>query len=216
MPVGDVAVVGLDGIEGCGKTSVVTHLRETWGDGSFTTRVFGDPRDSDASGRPVGTWLYEHALAAEHGWDDTERQLSLALAARRHYRSVLPELREMSSLILSDRSYLSVLAYAAAHSPDALAMARWAISGLATENVVIWIDTSENVASRRLREKELRLPPTSSAVRRRTIASPTRVRAEFRRLADDHAPRVMRVDGDGSLDTVVRRVRELLAGRGIG
>lgn len=185
------AVIGFDGIAGCGKTTLVRTLTSRFPD-AVTTRVFGDHRDRDAEARPVGLWLYRHAMEPEHGWDEHERQLAFALAARRHYRCVLPELRREAAVVLSDRSFLSVLAYSAVVGNEAAAMAAWALESQAAEDIVFWVDTPTDVAQARRRPAS---SLASSARAPRPGDNPLAVRAQYERLAHEMPRTVVRLDG---------------------
>lgn len=88
-------VVKVDGIDGCGKSTLVERLRIELESQLqvATTREFGSIDDYLLDERrgsgTVSQVLYELALNPRLQFDDIERQLAMAVASRRQNRIVL-------------------------------------------------------------------------------------------------------------------------------
>lgn len=206
-------VIGIDGLEGCGKSSVIADLAAAHElGGVVTTRVFGGGTQPMVRGAPLGSTLYEAALDAAHALDEPSRQLALALGARLHYRLRLPNLRAESGLVISDRSALSVLAYSFAVGPDAYEMARWALQDLQLEDSVIILDiTPELSVARRTRKA---MPVMNDVTLQRNEGFQAQVREGYRRAADTMGIATTTVDGSQPRHVVTAAVKRAVLSAG--
>jgi thymidylate kinase len=204
-------VVGVDGVEGAGKTTLVRslvgrHLHHN----PLVTTPFGDPHD-EHKGTNVGHALYELALDPAFESDELERQVVLALAARRHYRIALPRLRSKSALVLSDRSIVSTWAYAAGLAPHAQGVIAEIIGDFRTEDVVLVLDVEPDRAWARRRRKHPNVAGLDTMDVRGRLAH-ARVSEHFRRSPVTKNVPVLLLDANQPAEEVLARAVEVLQG----
>ncbi len=195
-------IVKIDGIDGCGKTTLIENLHKRYTPTLrvTTTREFGSEEDTrvidkEQSGT-VSRMLYELALNPRLKFDLVERQLAMAIAARRQNRLVLPLLREEYDLILSDRSSLSSYSYGRELGGTFHTFLQWALEPVLTEDWILWIDVDPKTAFQRtLRNTAFVLERCSEdAVEMQGLTHQVAVREIFERLFE-RRKNVIRLDG---------------------
>ena len=144
-------IVKIDGIDGCGKGTLVENLQAHYAPKLrvTTTREFGNDQDAHVSAQEksgtVSRMLCEIALNPRLEFDPIEKSMMLTVVERRQNRLVLPNLREQYDLILSDRSSLS-RAYESELGDPYQKLFEWAVEPLLEEDMVLWIDVDPKVA----------------------------------------------------------------------
>jgi thymidylate kinase len=183
-------VIGVDGVDGSGKTTLVAGLLAEFGPrlATVATKPFGsvhDLRVATLPGAPtVGQVLYDFALNDTFGFDAVETQLALTICIRRHERAILGKLRAENRLVLTDRSVMSAAAYG--HVTDARMgeLVAWAVEPLAAEDLVFWLDVEPAIAFERRTPKEFVLEAGTDTVGVRGVT--------YQRLAAERFARVVR------------------------
>ena len=173
-------MAAVDGVDGAGKSTLVAGLL-SWASPVLTTVVtkpFGSPHDTVVrtfEGLTVGQLLYDLALNRRYDFDEIERQLALLICVRRHERLILEPLRRTHELVLSDRSSMAAAAYAAASDERIADLVQWAVSPLACEDIILWLDVDPRTAFERRAAKRFTLDrDRTRSVRREFIISSKR------------------------------------------
>lgn len=199
-------VVAFDGIEGAGKSIVATRVRELLPKNLRVaeTRLFGSgTMEPDAPSALAGT-LYRIALGEEAALDEVERQLVFTVAARHHFRVRLPALRADNDLVLSHRSSLTPLAYGSAFDQKIESLVRWAVTPLAREDLVLWLDVDPAIAESR------RVPKVAMGGHAQTSSRfQAEVNGRFGKLASER-PWAIRLDASQPLSEVVVQAGQLI------
>lgn len=217
-------IVKVDGVDGCGKTTLVEGLAHVYADRLtvIATREFGSLQDHKViENRPQGTvsrLLYEMSLNPRLEFDDTDLQLAMALASRRQNHLILPKLRGTCDLIVSDRSSLTSYAYGHQLGTEFREFLGWAVEPILEEDAVLWIDIDPRIAFKRRRTNSdfvLEKVPTH-IVERKGLAFQLAVANQFEALAKERK-NIFRLDGSLDcrelLSVTVACVDQLLAGR---
>ncbi len=208
-------VVGVDGVDGAGKTTLVAALAETYGSrlSTVATKPFGSPHDVAVQqlghSLSVGQVLYDLALDEAYSFDDVEMQLALTVCVRRHERRVVQRLRLQHELVLTDRSALSAAAYSAATDARIRAIVDWAVRPIAIEDVIFWLDVDADVAFARRTPKQFVTHAGSDKILAKGPEYQQRASQEFERLAFEH-DNVIRINASKSADAVRRQVVSIL------
>ncbi len=93
-----------EGIDGAGKTTQIQMLKEWLEDNGFRVETLVEPTDSE-----VGTLIREVLKRPDANTDEVQNMLALLFAADR--LSIMDKLEDESKIIISDRSFISSLAY---------------------------------------------------------------------------------------------------------
>ena len=93
-----------EGIDGSGKSTQIELLKEWLEANGFRVETFREPTDSK-----VGKLIRDILQRPDAQSDEVQRILALLFAADRLY--IMDELNDESKIILSDRSFISSLAY---------------------------------------------------------------------------------------------------------
>ena len=93
-----------EGIDGSGKSTQIEMLRQWLADNGFRVETLVEPTDSEV-GKLIRNILQRHDAAS----DDVQKILALLFAADRMF--IMDKLEDKSKIIISDRSFISSLAY---------------------------------------------------------------------------------------------------------
>ena len=93
-----------EGIDGSGKSTQIEMLRQWLADNGFRVETLVEPTDSEV-GKLIRNILQRHDAASE----DVQKILALLFAADRMF--IMDKLEDESKIIISDRSFISSLAY---------------------------------------------------------------------------------------------------------
>ena len=93
-----------EGIDGSGKSTQIEMLRQWLADNGFGVETLVEPTDSEV-GKLIRNILQRHDAASE----DVQKILALLFAADRMF--IMDKLEDESKIIISDRSFISSLAY---------------------------------------------------------------------------------------------------------
>ena len=93
-----------EGIDGSGKSTQIEMLRQWLADNGFRVETLVEPTDSEV-GKLIRNILQRHDAAS----DDVQKILALLFAADRMF--IMDKLEDESKIFISDRSFISSLAY---------------------------------------------------------------------------------------------------------
>ena len=93
-----------EGIDGSGKSTQIEMLRQWLADNGFRVETLVEPTDSEV-GKLIRNILQRHDAASE----DVQKILALLFAADRMF--IMDKLEDESKIFISDRSFISSLAY---------------------------------------------------------------------------------------------------------
>ena len=93
-----------EGIDGSGKSTQIEMLRQWLEDNGFRVETLVEPTDSEV-GKLIRNILQRHDAASE----DVQKILALLFAADRMF--IMDKLEDESKIFISDRSFISSLAY---------------------------------------------------------------------------------------------------------
>lgn len=203
------AVVKFDGIDGCGKTTLVHSLEEIF---SKSVRVavsaeYGSKLDACSQHSkeklPLSLLLKNIAIDRTHGFDDIERELMWAIISRRHNRKILKKNLHSNDLILVDRSNLSNLAYGLELDEFLLKIFERYNSAVELVDLTFWIDTPVSLCWERLSERNL--DPIESKGQHFL----ERVRNNFLKI-HENSNGVIRIDGSRTLDFQINFAKKMI------
>ncbi|MEP7011292.1 MAG: dTMP kinase [Acidobacteriota bacterium] len=153
-------VVKIDGIDGCGKTTLVDSLNSAYRVdlNVLATKEFCSDLDNYASTLSGGTLTVSEILdrvckCPNCDLDDIERELLWAVASRRSNRIVISPRLKKFDLILVDRSYLGNLAYGPALDHRLALVFDFVTTPVEIADLILWIDTPVGVCEERLRQR---------------------------------------------------------------
>lgn len=149
-------VAKFDGIDGCGKTTLINAVKEKY---STSLRVaivneFGSDQDfrSSLTGqKSISQLLCSLAIDQECAFDDIERELLWAVISRRTNRLVIPNLLSKTDLVLVDRSNLGNLAYGKIFDEFLLPVFMRYVGQLEQANLIFLFNTPLDECQRRLK-----------------------------------------------------------------
>lgn len=206
-------IIKFDGVDGCGKSVLCRAVAESLKSRGFrviTVNEFASPVFySVGSSEPIpftSMRIHEAALDPAFDCDDVERQLLLHFLSRRKNRVEIPHLARLHDYVIVDRSTLSNYAYAAALSPNFVALSDLAVGEMETADQIFWIDTPVDLCIERMSARE------SDAVERKGRAYFGRVREQFERYAVDHKA-TCTLDGRSEIPALVEQVLAVVEGR---
>ncbi len=213
-------IIKIEGVDGCGKSSlagdVARHFQKNYA--VVVTREYKTEHDVcvqlNAAGRTVSEILYEIALDPRLEFDDWEREVTMAVAARRHNRIVLPRLRHEYDLVVCDRSVLTNYAYGCDLGPDYRWFVEFFLDSVSIADRVFWIDANvEESYARRSGSFAKNQPSTKDNVEHKGIDFQRAVAREFARLAKK-TPLIVTINGrrdyQSVLDELITEVDDLL------
>lgn len=149
-------VFKFDGIDGCGKTTLIEGLFWTLsGSKCHLVKEFGDELDQTMDGIAVFNFFRKVAKSNSIDLDEIERELIWTILSRRTNRKVIPNTSSNYDIILVDRS--NVLGN---HAPGALIDSKLnSLYGFLVDRIenfdkVFWINTPPEVCYSRIKLRE--------------------------------------------------------------
>ena len=109
LPEGGAAgfFISVEGVDGCGKTGIVQHLRDELGQSGFNVIATREP-----GGTSQGEALRALLLAgADDAWDPASELLLMTAARVEHVRRVIGPVLAAGKIVISDRFIGSTIAY---------------------------------------------------------------------------------------------------------
>jgi thymidylate kinase len=193
-------VVKIDGLDGCGKTTLLDGLALDYSNiRVLQLEEFGNQLDGVVPGfgddRPVSEILKALALSPACEFDDIERELLWCICSRRTNRLIIPHKLTSHDLILVDRSNLGNLAYGLALNKSLGPVYDITTTDLERADLMLWVDTPVELCMSRLRERK---PDLIEAKGRPFFEE---VRRQFEKLLVN--PKVRRLDGAVEPDALV-------------
>lgn len=195
--------IAFEGVEGCGKSTQAARVATRLG--AVLTRETG----GTGIGRQLRNVLHD---PANTHLDAVAEALMIAADRAQHRAEVVEPALAAGQVVISDRSVWSSMAYQGYGRDLPLDMVRavndWALQGRWPQLVVL-LDITAEVASERLRERDL------DRFEREDAAFFERVTAGFRTLAAHNPDTWVIVDGSGHADSVEDTVWRCLVQRGV-
>lgn len=201
--------VTLEGIEGCGKTTqaglIADFVRVTYAVDVLITR---EPGGTEVT-RTIRALLADPAAKL-----DPRAELLLFLADRaQHVTSVIRPSLAANVCVICDRYSDSTLAYQGygrGHPLDRLKdLNDWAARGLVPD-LTFWIDCDVKTGVRRATK---RTGGPGDRFESESLDFHRRVRDGFAELCRGSNGRIVRIDGNGSVESVFAAIREVLGSR---
>lgn len=205
-------IVKLDGIDGCGKSTLCNAVAKELSKRYTVATVseFASPAEyvgDSVQPTPIHSLrIREAALDPSFDCDDVERQLLLHFLSRRKNRVELPTLSEHNDFVIVDRSTLSNYAYATAVDPRFARLFDLVCKDVERADVIFWIDTPVTECVKRLRERTL------DSVEKKGQHYFERVRRAFKKQAAGHSA-IQRLDGRQSIEKLVEEVTARVGGK---
>ena len=196
MALEDGLFVAVEGIDGCGKTTVIDSLLPELRRAGIVPTITREPADN-----AVGQLLRQLSRIGEL---EPMTAALLSSAARHSEKGVLRATLRSGNLLIADRYYLSGLAY---HAADGITFHTYASMNrdVPKPDLYLWLEVSEEVALARkpMRADRWEAPKFSSAVHRSYPLAVSYVEKNDK-------TRVIRVDANQAVKEVVRCVRDEL------
>jgi len=187
--------ITFEGIEGCGKSTQATLLKEYLiqkGQSVFLTREPGGPKISEM--------IREILLSVDNKEMLPQTEVLLYMASRSQHTGewIIPEL-EKGNIVISDRYYDSTFAYqGAARKIDGKlidTIRRYATFGLIPD-VTFLVDLPENIGLSRIREED------ADRLEQESMTFHKKVRNGFLELADKEPERFVVLNGKRSIEEI--------------
>ena len=201
-------VFKFDGIDGCGKTTLINELKSILSTefSLVTVKEYGSEFDVPCvlvSDCTVSELLREIILEEKHELDDIERELLWAVTSRRNNRLVLPRLKIGHDIILVDRSNLGNLAYGLAYNENLAPVFELATTKIELYDLIFWLDTPLDICkTRRINRGD----------KQESILSEefyTQVRQRYKELCGKFE-RIIRLDGSQTKTELVDSVIKMI------
>jgi dTMP kinase len=195
--------IGLEGVDGSGKTSVAAAMAKVLSESGLEVVVVREP-----GGTELGEEVRRLLLDASDMVPWAEAALFAAQRAQLAAEVIAPALAR-GAWVVSDRTYYSSLAYQGAARGlgiDAVRSINEAVLDGVLPDVVAVIDVDPEVGLTRQHRPD-RIGGAGSALQRA-------VSEAYHKLAADEPERVVLVDPSGSVEEVARRVLDLIGSAG--
>lgn len=207
--------ISIEGGEGAGKTSVIRLLEQELAARGLKVMVTREP-----GGIEIAEKIRSVILDKSHTSMDGRTEALLYAAARRQHlaEKVIPAL-ESGMAVICDRFIDSSLAYQG-HARGLGIDEVYAVNRFATSDrmpdLTLWLDVSPEIGLARIHADEGR---EVNRLDLEGLSFHHKVREGYRLVAERFPERIVRIDADGTLETVILAVRKiiethLLAGNG--
>lgn len=154
-------VIKIDGIDGCGKTTLINELSRSLSRKYkiLCSSEFGSNHDisvnEDCKKTSLSALLKSFALNPGYQFDDIERELLWAIISRRHNRLILQNLMKQAELILVDRSDFGNFAYGKILDSKICQVFESYTKPLEIRDWTFWLDTPVDICLSRLENNTL-------------------------------------------------------------
>jgi thymidylate kinase len=200
-------VVKVDGIDGCGKTTLLDQIASVYsGSRVLQMKEFGNvldvPLTDFGPNRSVSELLRGLAMCAACDFDDIERELLWSVCSRRTNRLIIPRFLQSYDLILVDRSNLGNLAYGLTLNKQLAPVYQIVTTDQEFADLILWLDTPVSMCMSRLHTREQDL------IEAKGVEFFEQVRHEYEKLALE--PRVRRINGADRPDAILKQATFLI------
>lgn len=197
------AFITLEGSEGVGKSTLRDRVHEFIAARGHTVVVTREP-----GGTPLGEQIRTWLLDSEHAHVSAEVEALLMFAARGYHLDnvIRPALSE-GTWVLCDRFTDATLAYQGGGrrlSSDFLRLLKSAVQGATEPDLTLLLDAPVEIGLQRIADR------SADHFEREDVAFFERVRAAYRRLAEEHPDRIRVVDASLSADAVWAQAQAVL------
>jgi dTMP kinase len=181
-------LIVFEGIDGAGKTTQSKILHDVLARGGHRVKATKEP-----TGSPSGERIRE--LAREGRRESPEIETDLFLRDRRsHVEKLIGPALEDGAVVISDRYYLSTVAYQGARGLDPALLLLGCEQEFPVPDLALILDVSPEEGLRRIARRQRDLDPAFER-----IESLVPVSALFRSLA---RPYISHIDGEGTIGSV--------------
>ena len=206
-------VIKIDGIDGCGKTTLIKELIKKFPNNAISTIEFGTNYDEkiilNKKQYSISNIIREIALDDSLDVDDTERQALFSIISRRNNRLVIPVLETKYKYVFIDRSGLSNYAYGLPLNKDFKFIYKIIVDSIEQYDILIWIDTPIDICFNRINGRE------KDVVEKKGIKYLYKVYINYLNLFEDFLKAkksIYRIDGSKSLENNVNEVYSIIMG----
>jgi dTMP kinase len=195
--------ITMEGLDGAGKTTQLDIAAKLLAARGITLRVTREP-----GGTPLGESLRALLLDAKQSYAAETEALLMFSARREHIEKVIEPALKAGTWVLCDRFSDASFAYQGGGSgvewEKLEALERW-VQGNFQPDLTLYFDVSPEVG--RTRGGAIKTPDRFEQEREDFHA---RVRAAYRRRAEEHRERIRVVDASGDVAVVSARVRAIV------
>lgn len=192
--------ITVEGIEGCGKSSVIKFLEDYFKKNNFKIQVYREPGSTE-----VGEKIRKILLDKGNIKLSAHTELLLYLAARTQLiEEKLKKDLSRYEIIICDRFYDSTLAYQGYAlglgkiAKDAVKMFSLGIK----PDLTLFLDVEAEVGLARVKERD--------RIESRSLSFHQKLRQGFLQLAKEEPARIKVIDASGSLEDIYSRVKKVL------
>tara|TARA_B100000315_G_scaffold258860_1_gene312487 strand:+ start:2287 stop:2919 length:633 start_codon:yes stop_codon:yes gene_type:complete len=192
--------ITVEGLEGCGKSSVFNFLTTFLKRKGYSVKVFREPGSTK-----IGEKIRKLLLDKKNGNLSLHTELLLYLAARTQLiEEKLKKARSFSDIVICDRFLDSTLAY----QGYALGLGKIAFDSVKmfslgiNPDITIFLDVSPKVGLARLKKKD--------RIESRPITFHNKLRRGYLSLAKKYPRRIKVIDASGSLEDIYVSVERLI------
>lgn len=179
----------IEGTEGSGKTTQLNLLQQRYPKITFTREPGGT-----ALGQQIRQILLDSPKDSDSGIRDRAELLLFMADRAQHIEEKIKPALESGEIVISDRGYLSTLAYQGygrGQNPAIInQLNRLAMGGIQPD-LVIWLDVSPDVGLQRVGKRG-----AANRIDSENLAFHQRVHAAFKLFAEKPGSKVFQVDGD--------------------
>lgn len=203
-------ILKFDGIDGCGKSSLIESclfaLSKSYK--SIQVKEFGNEYDvkiaEDEQGRSLSQMIRHFVTTDSYMLDDIEREVLWTVISRRTNRLVMPKLMGEYDYILVDRSEIGNYCYGLTINPSFQPIYDICLN-FPSDGLIFWIDTPPEVAIKRIEDRKLPL----SYNEKKGVGFLKLVREKYLRMSLDN-PRIIRLDGEKTVTELTIEVMNLI------
>jgi len=204
MKIDNAIVVKVDGIDGCGKTTLLGALTLYYKSQGFRVSSIGENGaygDISVSFNdkeiPLYDFLRSQAKSRDNDLDNVERELIWVVIGRRTNSRVIPKLIMTNDIVFVDRSNLGNIAYGCSLDERLEVVYRLFSTSVEIADVMIWLDTPVDMCFQRLSTRTL------DRIEEMGKTFFNKVRNRYLELANSNRD-IQRIDGSESRDDVLK------------
>lgn len=148
-------VIKIDGIDGCGKTTIISSLYNKYIEQGKSVFVISEFAGKEYSNDTISKELRTFIEREENGLDELERETIFTLISRRTNLYLIPKLHKDYDIIITDRSELANYTYGLAINDDYCKLYDLILDQIDFENnIVFWLDTPIEICQTRIYERK--------------------------------------------------------------